>query len=94
MVLSSLIAAWSDISSALFLSPVTATALAAASKPDYTALVRKNAGYLWMLINCLASAAYVSSIFPSFSLSLSDWFLPVWVQTGFGYEKENQINQF
>ncbi|KAG0149145.1 hypothetical protein CROQUDRAFT_59692 [Cronartium quercuum f. sp. fusiforme G11] len=78
MVLSSLIAAWSDISSALFLSPVTATALAAASSQnqltDYGALVRKNAGYFWMLVNCLASAAYVLAMRKRIKLtSFKDW---------------------
>ncbi|EGG09116.1 uncharacterized protein MELLADRAFT_115827 [Melampsora larici-populina 98AG31] len=81
MVLSSLVAAWSDISSALFLSPVTATALAAASvasdpigQGNYSELVQKHAGYFWMLINCLASAGYVLAMRKRIKLtSFKDW---------------------
>ncbi|MBW0479922.1 hypothetical protein O181_019637 [Austropuccinia psidii MF-1] len=72
MVLSSLIAAWSDISP-----------LASAHSPDqilnqepidYSALVRKNAGYFWMLINCLASAAYVLAMRKKIKLTnFKDW---------------------
>lgn len=81
MVLSSLVAAWSDISSAIFLSPVTATALAAATSEtslqqveNYSELVKKHAGYFWMLINCLASAGYVLAMRKRIKLtSFKDW---------------------
>jgi GDP-mannose transporter len=52
MVLSSVIAAWADIKHALE-SHGTATSAASAQ------LETLNAGYLWMLINCLSTAAYV-----------------------------------
>ncbi|BFZ57158.1 GDP-mannose transporter into the lumen of the Golgi [Savitreella phatthalungensis] len=47
MVVSSVVAAWSDVSSALSSDLVTGTA------------ANLNSGYIWMFINCLASAAYV-----------------------------------
>lgn len=52
MVLSSIVAAWADISAAIGSyghdAPQTATALSTL-----------NAGYIWMMVNCLSSAAYV-----------------------------------
>ncbi|KAH9810847.1 hypothetical protein DFH28DRAFT_902049 [Melampsora americana] len=107
MVLSSLVAAWSDISSAIFLSPVTATALAAATseqvhQSDYSELVKKHAGYLWMLINCLASAAYVLAMRKRIKLtSFKDWdtmfynnllSIPVLVIFSFLFEDWSQVS--
>lgn len=51
MVFSSIIAAWADISHAL---SGDASTGAAADK-----VATLNAGYIWMLINCFCSAAYV-----------------------------------
>lgn len=52
MVLSSVVAAWADISAAVesFGHDSTETAVA---------LSTLNAGYIWMMVNCLSSAAYV-----------------------------------
>lgn len=52
MVLSSVVAAWADISHALE-SHGTSTSKASAE------IATLNAGYLWMLINCLSTACYV-----------------------------------
>lgn len=58
MVLSSLIAAWSDISNAIAGVTQNAPGLdlddGAAAK-----LGNLNAGYLWMMVNCVTSASYV-----------------------------------
>ena len=51
MVLSSVIAAWGDIQHAL----ATHGPSEAASQQISTL----NAGYMWMMVNCLSSAAYV-----------------------------------
>ncbi|ORY28767.1 hypothetical protein BCR39DRAFT_533738 [Naematelia encephala] len=60
MVGSSVVAAWSDISSAWgappTLDPTTGLEIAAAPHARIGSL---NAGYVWMAINCFASAAYV-----------------------------------
>jgi GDP-mannose transporter len=54
MVLSSIVSAWADISAALTgVGPTHATA---------TSLASLNAGYIWMLLNCLSSATYVLSM--------------------------------
>jgi GDP-mannose transporter len=52
MVLSSVVAAWADIKHALE-SHGSATTAATAQ------LASLNAGYVWMLINCLSTAAYI-----------------------------------
>ena len=54
MVVSSVVAAWSDISSVVDKYNSGGAALSAGSS-----LATLNAGYLWMAFNCLASAAYV-----------------------------------
>jgi GDP-mannose transporter len=63
MVGSSVIAAWSDISSTLASISAGVAVLdptSGAEVPVPTSLVGSlNGGYLWMLINCFASAAYV-----------------------------------
>jgi GDP-mannose transporter len=52
MVLSSVVAAWADISAAINSYGQDATETA-------TTLSTLNAGYIWMMVNCLSSAAYV-----------------------------------
>lgn len=54
MVFSSIIAAWADIQTALTSHATTTTTTTAASQ-----LADLNAGYFWMLANCLSTAAYV-----------------------------------
>ncbi|KAF5347226.1 hypothetical protein D9758_011093 [Tetrapyrgos nigripes] len=54
MVLSSVIAAWSDVSSVL---PVYSDPLGFQSVTDV--VYKLNIGYFWMFVNCLVSAAYV-----------------------------------
>ncbi|KAL0953406.1 hypothetical protein HGRIS_004645 [Hohenbuehelia grisea] len=66
MVFSSIIAAWSDVNATLNEAlPVTNTAMNFSSLQDVRGMVaRLNVGYMWMLINCVTSAAYVSSWLP------------------------------
>ena len=52
MVLSSVVAAWADIKHAL-------DSHGTASKTAAAELATLNAGYLWMMLNCLSTAAYV-----------------------------------
>jgi GDP-mannose transporter len=52
MVLSSIVAAWADINAAI-------SSYGHNSSETATALSTLNAGYIWMLANCLSSAAYV-----------------------------------
>jgi hypothetical protein len=61
-VISSIIAAWSDVSSAFSASfPATSSGVSTlALKSAADALKGLNAGYFWMFLNCLTSAAYVS----------------------------------
>lgn len=72
MVLSSLIAAWSDISPFIFLSSTSPSAV-----PEpliYGEIVKKNAGYFWMLLNCLASAAYLLAMRKKIKVTnFKDW---------------------
>ena len=60
-VISSLIAAWADISDALALGdPAVAEAAGVAGLAAVTGAVSKmNIGYFWMFLNCATSAAYV-----------------------------------
>ena len=66
MVGSSVIAAWSDISSTLSRMSEGAAVLdpiSGVEVPMPTSVIGSlNAGYVWMFINCIASAAYVSSL--------------------------------
>ena len=55
MVLSSVVSAWADISAAI-------TNYAGAPHETATELASLNAGYIWMLLNCLSSATYVLSM--------------------------------
>ncbi len=59
-VVSSLIAAWADISNALTASdPASSGALSGLA--NMTGLVSQlNVGYFWMFTNCATSAAYVT----------------------------------
>lgn len=73
MVLSSLIAAWSDISP--FLSSSSALEQSISEPLIYGEIVKKNMGYFWMLVNCFASAAYVSNPHSSFQIMI--WYFHV-----------------
>ncbi|KAF8248889.1 UDP-galactose transporter [Wilcoxina mikolae CBS 423.85] len=52
MVLSSVVAAWADINAAI-------SSYGHSAHQTANALSTLNAGYIWMLVNCLSSAAYV-----------------------------------
>jgi len=73
MVISSVIAAWADVSNALE-SPIS-PGNGAASLESFTGVVRElNIGYLWMLINCLTSAGYVLAMRKRIKATgFSDW---------------------
>jgi len=76
MVISSVIAAWSDVASALAESiPAVSTGVSAGTLQSLLSTVRGiNVGYFWMLLNCLASAAYVLSMRKRIkSTGFSDW---------------------
>lgn len=53
MVFSSVIAAWADVKHAIESHGTTQSAEAAA------AVATLNAGYIWMMVNCLCTASYV-----------------------------------
>ena len=55
MVVSSIIAAWADVSAAI-------SSYGHSSTETADALSILNAGYIWMLANCLSSAAYILSM--------------------------------
>jgi GDP-mannose transporter len=63
-VLSSVIAAWTDVYSVLAGSlPAVGTGVSLYSLQTMAGAVRGlNIGYFWMLLNCLTSAAYVSAV--------------------------------
>ncbi|KAL0953407.1 hypothetical protein HGRIS_004645 [Hohenbuehelia grisea] len=76
MVFSSIIAAWSDVNATLNEAlPVTNTAMNFSSLQDVRGMVaRLNVGYMWMLINCVTSAAYVLTMRKRIkSTGFSDW---------------------
>lgn len=76
MVVSSIIAAWSDVTNALTQSiPGVSTGISAGAMKNLLSSVRGlNVGYLWMLFNCLASAAYVLSMRKRIKATgFSDW---------------------
>ena len=80
MVLSSVIAAWADIKHALE-SHGSATAAATSQ------LETLNAGYLWMLFNCLSTAAYVLGMRKRIKLTNfkdfdSEWSNCAWTSPG------------
>ena len=64
-MLSSVIAAWTDVSSVITGSfPAVSTGVSLNSLQIVAGAVRGlNIGYLWMLLNCLASAAYVGAVY-------------------------------
>ena len=67
-MISSVIAAWADVSSVLSGSlPAVSTGVSLNSLQNLAgAVLGLNIGYLWMLLNCVASAAYVSvAYFPA-----------------------------
>ncbi|KAI0319620.1 hypothetical protein OF83DRAFT_1054653 [Amylostereum chailletii] len=70
MVVSSVIAAWSDVSSA-----VTVVAPGTGSLEAVTGAVQSlNVGYFWMLANCITSAAYVLTMRKRIKATgFSDW---------------------
>jgi len=73
---SSVIAAWSDVSSALSGSiPATSLGISMISLQSAAATLRGlNIGYIWMFANCLTSAAYVLSMRKRIKLTgFSDW---------------------
>jgi len=77
MVGSSVIAAWADISSTLSTLADIAVVdpTSGAEVPLPTGVIGSlNAGYLWMAVNCLASAAYVRLV----SISSGDDYLYPW----------------
>jgi GDP-mannose transporter len=55
MVLSSIVSAWADISAAI-------GNYSSAPHETATELASLNAGYIWMLLNCLSSATFVLSM--------------------------------
>jgi len=76
MVLSSVIAAWTDVSSVLAGSlPAVSTGVSLNSLQTVAgAFHGLNIGYLWMLLNCLTSAAYVLSMRKKIKATgFSDW---------------------
>ncbi|KAF7370811.1 UDP-galactose transporter [Mycena sanguinolenta] len=77
MVISSIIAAWSDVSGALGDSmPTGSTGSSAASLhlAVKDVVQNLNVGYFWMLVNCLTSAAYVLSMRKRIKVTgFSDW---------------------
>jgi len=76
MVLSSVIAAWTDVSSVIAGSlPAVSTGISLNSLQAVAGAVRGlNIGYLWMLLNCLTSATYVLSMRKKIKTTgFSDW---------------------
>jgi len=76
MVLSSVIAAWADISDTLAAGdPAVAEGLALGSLDKMKGIVTSmNVGYFWMLINCCVSATYVLAMRNRIkSTGFSDW---------------------
>jgi len=76
MVISSMIAAWSDISSVVLDSvPAASDGLNLNSLHGMTGVVSAlNIGYIWMLLNCMTSAAYVLSMRKRIKATgFSDW---------------------
>ncbi|KAJ7355526.1 hypothetical protein DFH08DRAFT_852702 [Mycena albidolilacea] len=76
MVISSVVAAWTDVSGALGDSmPTSSSGTSAASLHIVKDVVHNlNVGYFWMLVNCLTSAAYVLSMRKRIKVTgFSDW---------------------
>ncbi|KAJ7132063.1 hypothetical protein C8R44DRAFT_829373 [Mycena epipterygia] len=76
MVISSVVAAWADVTGALVDSmPTGSSGISATSLQTVKGVVHSlNIGYFWMLVNCLASAAYVLSMRKRIKVTgFSDW---------------------
>ncbi|THU87870.1 UDP-galactose transporter [Dendrothele bispora CBS 962.96] len=77
MVVSSIIAAWSDVSNALsgYTDPASTSASMSLGFESVSEVVQKlNVGYFWMLVNCLTSATYVLTMRKRIkSTGFSDW---------------------
>lgn len=79
-VLSSVVAAWADVTAAsevVAQAVPPATAGLGSSLELVSGVVQKlNVGYMWMLINCMASAAYVSTrrSLPALIQNLTIWY--------------------
>ncbi|KAJ7074903.1 hypothetical protein B0H15DRAFT_868505 [Mycena belliarum] len=76
MVISSVIAAWTDVAGALVDSmPTGSASISTTSLQAVKGVVSNlNIGYFWMLINCLASAGYVLSMRKRIKVTgFSDW---------------------
>lgn len=75
MVLSSIVAAWADVNSINAESMSPTSAHIGMSLDFLSDVVQKlNIGYMWMLVNCLASAAYVLVMRKRIKMtSFSDW---------------------
>jgi len=76
MVMSSVIAAWADVSGSLVDSmPAGSSGISAMSLQTVKGVVSNlNVGYFWMLVNCLTNAAYVLSMRKRIKATgFSDW---------------------
>ncbi|TDL23660.1 UDP-galactose transporter [Rickenella mellea] len=76
MVLSSIIAAWSDISNAIggSMSISDPLSLAGGLSAVQDAITQLNVGYMWMFFNCLTSATFVLSMRKRIKITgFSDW---------------------
>lgn len=75
MVISSIIAAWSDVAGGLSGSLPAVSTVSLNELQNLAGAVRGlNVGYFWMLVNCLTSAAYVLSMRKRIkSTGFSDW---------------------
>jgi len=75
MVLSSIVAAWTDVNSVSDAAVESAGASFGIGLELLSSLVQKlNIGYVWMLLNCLASAAYVLAMRKRIKMTgFSDW---------------------
>lgn len=75
MVISSVIAAWTDVSVVAGSLPAFSTGVSQDSLESIAGAVRGlNIGYFWMLLNCLTSAAYVLSMRKKIKVTgFSDW---------------------
>jgi len=76
MVISSVIAAWADVTSVFAGSvPANSSGIALDSLQNIAGAVRAlNVGYFWMMLNCFTSAAYVLSMRKKIkSTGFSDW---------------------
>ena len=88
-VVSSVIAAWADISDALTAGDPAVVEAVGGGLSSVTGVVSKlNVGYFWMFMNCATSAAYVSS-HSSVRCTVNSRSI-----TGIDNEEENQGNRF